>query len=485
MTIENPLYLESEDRLFVSPEKIYPAAVSGVFRRIKWAILFVSLGLYYLLPFIRWNRSPGLPDQALLLDFAHQRLYLFFIELWPQDLFYVTGLLIISAFALFLANAVAGRVWCGYLCPQTVWTDLFRVVERYFQGERREQMRRDEGPVTFDRIWRKAATFLAWLGIGVGTGGAWVLYFVDAPTLMRQLVAFDAPFLAYFWIGVLTTTTFFLAGFYREQVCLWMCPWPRIQAALTDEWALNVSYRVDRGEPRGSLKHNERLRADGAKAGDCVDCGQCVAVCPTGVDIRQGLQMGCIQCGLCIDACDTVMTKVGKPTRLIAYDTDINIQRREKGQEPVFKLIRPRTIVYAALITLTAGIMAISYLNRKTIGVNVLHDRNPQYVVTTDGSVRNAYTIRLLNKDIRSRTFKLEVQGMPASARIRADGATESDPHSFAFLLDPDQTREARIFLTVPADDIRTLATAIRFHLSTEEGRKSETYDAPDYFDAP
>jgi cytochrome c oxidase accessory protein FixG len=485
MSIENPLYEESEDRLFVSPEKIYPAAVKGVFRRIKWVILFGSLGIYYLLPFLRWNRGPGLPDQAVLLDFPHQRLYFFFVEIWPQDLYYITGLLILSAFSLFLVNSIAGRVWCGYLCPQTVWTDLFRVVERYFQGERREQMLRDEGPITFARIWRKAATYFAWLAIGLGTGGAWVLYFVDAPTLMRQLIAFDAPLLAYAWIGILTTTTFLLAGFYREQVCLWMCPWPRIQAALTDEWALNVSYRVDRGEPRGSLKHNDKLRAEGVKVGDCIDCGQCVAVCPTGVDIRQGTQMGCIQCGLCIDACDTVMTKVGKPTRLIAYDTDINIQRREAGQKPVFRLIRARTIIYVALIAITATTMGISYFNRKTIGVNVLHDRNPQYVVTTDDKIRNGYTIRLLNKESRAENLKLEVQGLPASAQVKALGATQGDGNSFEFSLDPDQTREARIFLIVPTADIRGQATSIRFHLTVADKNDGDSYDAADYFRAP
>jgi cytochrome c oxidase accessory protein FixG len=484
--MSNNLFLEeTEGSLFVSPEKVYPAAVTGLYRRIKWAILIVTLGVYYFLPFLRWNRGPGQPDQALLLDFAHQRLYLFFFEIWPQELYYITGILIISAFSLFLANAVAGRVWCGYLCPQTVWTDLFRVVERFFQGERREQMRRDAGPVTFDLLWRKAATFLVWVVIGVGTGGAWVLYFVDAPTLMRELIVFKAPLLAYAWIAILTTTTFFLGGFYREQVCLWMCPWPRIQAALIDEWALNVTYRYDRGEPRGSLKQNDRLRIAGNQAGDCVDCGQCVAVCPTGVDIRNGLQMGCIQCGLCIDACDNVMTKIGKPTRLIAYDTDINIQRRLQGLQPIFKLVRARTAIYAVLIAGTAAVMLQAYSNRKTIGLNVLHDRNPQYVVTADGSIRNGYTVRLLNKGSQKRDFHLEVEGLPRSGTVRSEGAPVRQDGALQFSLGPDRTQEARIFLTVAPDELKDKATSIRFRLSVVGSGDDENYDTPDYFDAP
>jgi cytochrome c oxidase accessory protein FixG len=300
--------------------------------------------------------------------------------------------MIIAAFVLFLTNAVAGRIWCGYLCPQTVWTDLYFAVERIFQGERREQMKRDKGPWSFDKAWRKAATHATWILVAWWTGGAWVLYFADAPTLVKQLATFEAPSIAYVWIGILTATTYLLAGYAREQVCLYMCPWPRIQAALTDEWALNVSYRVDRGEPRGSLKQNDKLRAKGLPAGDCVDCGQCVAACPTGVDIREGLQMGCIQCGLCIDACDRVMEKLGKPPRLIGYDTDINIERRERGEPEVHRFVRARTLIYVVLIFIVAAVMGWRLSTRATIGVSVIHDRNPQYVANSDGSIRNGYT---------------------------------------------------------------------------------------------
>ena len=275
----------------------------------KWAVLFVTLGIYYLLPFVRWDRGPNAPSQAVLIDFPNRRFYFFFIEIWPQEVYYLTGLLILAAMALFLMNAVAGRVWCGYLCPQTVWTDLFQAIERWTEGDRREHLQRDRQPWTIERLARTGTKHFLWLMIAWWTGGAWVLYFADAPTLVKDLATFQAPLVAYVFIGLLTFTTYALAGWMREQVCVYMCPWPRIQAALTDEYALNVTYRYDRGEPRASVKKAAALHEHGQPAGDCIDCLQCVHVCPTGVDIRDGPNLGCIQCGLCIDACDAVMAE--------------------------------------------------------------------------------------------------------------------------------------------------------------------------------
>src|SRR6185369_10244695 len=297
--------------LYAPRRKLYPQSVSGTFRRIKWAALIVGMAIYYLLPFARWDRGPFAPHQAVLIDFPNRRFYFFFIEIWPQEVYYVTGLLILAAMVLFLMNALAGRVWCGYLCPQTVWTDLFYAIERLIEGDRRERMQRDSKAWTLDTWLRKSVKHFLWLMIAWWTGGAWVLYFADAPTLLKELAFGTAPFIAYLWIGILTFTTYTLAGHMREQVCYYMCPWPRIQAALTDEYALNVTYRYDRGEPRCSVKKAETLRTRGEAAGDCVECMQCVNVCPGGVDIREGASLGCIQCGLCIDACDNVMAKLG------------------------------------------------------------------------------------------------------------------------------------------------------------------------------
>jgi cytochrome c oxidase accessory protein FixG len=428
--------------LYESRRKIFPQAVHGRYRTIKWAVLIVALAIYYFLPFLRWDRGPDAPNQAVLLDLPARRFYFFFLEIWPQEFYYVAGLLILAALVLFLMNALAGRVWCGYMCPQTVWTDLFMAVARLVEGDRREQIRLDAAPWTLDKVVRRTLKHSIWLLIAWWTGGAWVLYFADAPTLVKELVTFQASTVAYACIGVLTFTTYMLAGHMREQVCTYMCPWPRIQAALTDEYALNVTYCYDRGEPRASVKKAAAARAAGKPAGDCIDCDQCVAVCPTGVDIRQGSQLACIQCGLCIDACNTVMTKIGRPGELITYESEANMEARLAGKPFVQRLIRLRTLLYAALIAAVCGLMLTTLMNRSTEGVSALHDRNPLFVSLSDGSVRNAYTLRLTNKQIEDRTFALSISGVPG-ARLDVVG---DDAGKLA--IGPDQTRELRVLVT-------------------------------------
>jgi cytochrome c oxidase accessory protein FixG len=459
-------YTDDDDiPLFAPTPKVYPQKVSGTYRRIKWGLLIVGMAIYYLLPFVRWDRGPNLPDQAVLVDFERRRFYFFFIELWPQEVYYFTGLLILAAIILFLMNALAGRVWCGYLCPQTVWTDLFLRVERFFEGDRRDRIKLDDAPWTADKVARKAGKHFVWLMIAWWTGGAWVLYFADAPTLVRDLATLQAPFTAYMWIAILTTTTYILAGHLREQVCLHMCPWPRIQAALTDEHALNVSYRYDRGEPRMSVKDAKRAREAEQPAGDCIDCHQCVAVCPTGVDIRQGSQLGCIQCGLCIDACDTVMTKIGRPTRLIAYDTDEAIMAREVGQTPTYKPIRARTILYAAIIALVGGAMVYQLATRAFLGMNLIHDRTPLFVTLRDGSIRNTYTVRLINKRSESRQIALTIDG-PTGVAMDVQGATPTSDWRPIVSVDPDTTREIRVLVTIPRSSLQSGTNMIRIKAS-------------------
>ncbi|MFY8039627.1 MAG: cytochrome c oxidase accessory protein CcoG [Bosea sp. (in: a-proteobacteria)] len=459
-------YTDDDDiPLFAPTPKVYPQKVSGTYRRIKWGLLIVGMAIYYLLPFVRWDRGPNLPDQAVLVDFERRRFYFFFIELWPQEVYYFTGLLILAAIILFLMNALAGRIWCGYLCPQTVWTDLFLRVERFFEGDRRDRIKLDDAPWTAEKVARKAGKHFVWLMIAWWTGGAWVLYFADAPTLVRDLATLQAPFTAYLWIGILTTTTYILAGHLREQVCLHMCPWPRIQAALTDEHALNVSYRYDRGEPRMSVKDARRAREAEQPAGDCIDCHQCVAVCPTGVDIRQGSQLGCIQCGLCIDACDTVMTKIGRPTRLIAYDTDEAIRAREVGQTPTYKPVRARTILYAAIIALVGGAMIYQLATRAFLGMSLIHDRTPLFVTLRDGSIRNAYTVRLINKRSESRQVALTIDG-PTSVSMEVQGATATSDWRQIITVDPDTTREIRVLVTIPRTSLQSGTNMIRIKAS-------------------
>jgi len=468
---------EDDGPLYAARRRIYPQRVQGTYRRIKWIVLYVTLGIYYLLPFVRWDRGPNAPSQAVLVDLANSRFYFFFIEIWPQEVYYLTGLLIVAAMTLFLMNAVAGRIWCGYLCPQTVWTDLFQTIERWVEGDRREHLQRDREPWSAERLARAGLKHFLWLMVAWWTGGAWVLYFADAPTLVKDLATFQAPLVAYMWIGILTFTTYALAGHMREQVCLYMCPWPRIQAALTDEHALNVTYRYDRGEPRGSVKKNEALRLQGQPAGDCIDCYQCVHVCPTGVDIRGGSDLGCIQCGLCIDACDAVMAKIGRPPRLIAYDTDLNIKRRQAGERPVVRIVRARTVLYVAMIAIVGAVMLYTLATRHSESINVIHDRNPVFVRLADGELRNGFTVRILNKMLETRDFVLSVEGL-SDLDLRIAGIEGGNGRSVVVSVGPDQTREVRALVSTYQTLPPAASLPLTFHITDPAtGRRASVVD--------
>jgi len=468
---------DDDEPLYSVRRKVYPQSVQGRYRTIKWILLFVTLGIYYGLPFVRWHRGAYAPDQAVLIDLPGRRFYFFFIELWPQEVYYFTGLLILAAMILFLMNAVAGRVWCGYLCPQTVWTDLFQTIERWIEGDRREHLLRDRGRWTFDRMARSALKHFLWLMVAWWTGGAWVLYFADAPTLVKDLATFQAPLIAYVSIGILTFTTYALAGHMREQVCVYMCPWPRIQAALTDEYALNVTYRYDRGEPRVSLKKSAALRESGKPTGDCIECYQCVYVCPTGIDIRNGPNLGCIQCGLCIDACDAVMAKIGRPTGLIAYDTELNIKRRLRREEPIYRIVRMRTLLYTAVIAIVGSIMLYALATRGHEGISVIHDRNPIYVRLSDGALRNAYAVRILNKSIESRRYVLSIEGVPG-AQLEAVDIPADATRGVVIEVGPDRTREIRVLVTTRQELSPAAAIPVTFHIvDTADGTMASVVD--------
>ncbi len=444
------LNTETARPLYAGRVPIYPKRAHGKFRTVKWVVMAGTLGIYYVLPWLRWDRGPSLPNQAFLLDFAHQRLYLFGVEIWAQELYFITGLLILAALALFLVTAIAGRVWCGYACPQTVWTDLMIAVEHFWQGDRNARMRLAKSPWTFEKLWKYGATHLTWLLIAMATGGAFVFYFRDAPTLARELIAFDAPAVAYIFLGLFTATTYGLGGFAREQVCIYMCPWPRIQGAMFDSDSLLVSYRAWRGEPRGAHKAGQSWEG----RGDCIDCKQCVVVCPMGIDIRNGPQLECIQCALCIDACDAIMQKVGRPQKLIAYDTFRNLEAAAHGGRAPLRLIRPRTLLYAGLIAVVGAAMLYALAHKTILEVNVLADRNPLYVLLSDGSVRNGYTIKILNKRYETRSFRIDTQGLPG-AQIALVGA---DNGSAEIAVRPDDLRTVKAYVTVPKETAARLA---------------------------
>ncbi|MEP1765592.1 MAG: cytochrome c oxidase accessory protein CcoG [Sulfitobacter sp.] len=394
----------SAPALYSAREPIFPRRVKGKFRNLKWWIMALTLGIYYLTPWLRWDRGPNLPDQAVLIDMANRRFYFMWIEIWPHEFYFVAGLLIMAGLGLFLFTSALGRVWCGYTCPQTVWTDLFILVERWIEGDRNARVRLHHSKWNF-RKWRlRIVKWAVWLAIAMATGGAWVFYFADAPTLLRDLIIGQASAAAYVTIAVLTATTFVFGGFMREQVCNYMCPWPRIQAAMMDPDTITVTYREWRGEPRGKPRD--------ATKGDCIDCMACVNVCPAGIDIRDGQQMECITCALCIDACDDVMDKIGKPRGLIDYMalTDEPAERAGNAPKPLWKhIFRPRTIIYTAIWLSIGAALVYALFIRSDIELTVSPVRNPQYVLQSDGSIRNIYNVRLRNKSGEERDFHLNL----------------------------------------------------------------------------
>ncbi len=483
--------------LYAAREPVFPRKVRGRFRSLKWGIMAVTLGIYYLTPWIRWDRGPNLPDQAVLVDLANRRFFFFMIEIWPHEFYFVAGLLIMAGLGLFLFTSAMGRVWCGYACPQTVWTDLFILTERWIEGDRNARVRLWKAKWDF-RKWRLRLTkWLVWALIGLATGGAWVFYFTDAPALAVDLVTGQAHPVAYTTMAILTLTTVLFGGFAREQVCIYMCPWPRIQAAMMDEETLTIGYREWRGEPRGKGNVRRRSAEEAAAAeaaaqaagpghvayaptpfpgrplkpagaapatglGDCIDCMACVNVCPMGIDIRNGQQLECITCGLCIDACDDVMEKIGKPRGLIDYLalTDETRERAGEPPKPVWKhVLRPRTILYTTLWSLVGIGLIVALFLQADIDLTVAPVRNPTYVTLSDGSIRNAYDLRLRNKHGEARPFHISVRGDNA-LRLELEGEAFSNVE-----VPPDATELQRVYVIAPNGSAPAQAdrTEIRF----------------------
>jgi cytochrome c oxidase accessory protein FixG len=491
--------------LYAAREKIFPKAVSGDFRRLKWLVLAVTLGIYYLTPWLRWDRGPNAPDQAVLIDFAHRRFYFFFVEIWPQEFFYVAGLLVMAGVGLFLVTSVVGRAWCGYSCPQTVWTDLFLAIERFFDGDRNAQMRLDAAPWSLHKISLRLAKHTTWIVVAIVTGGAWIFYFADAPTLAYNFATGEAPFIAYATVAVLTATTYVFGGLMREQVCIYMCPWPRIQAAMLDEDSLVVTYNDWRGEPRS--RGSKKAAAQGLEVGDCIDCNACVAVCPTGIDIRDGQQLECITCALCIDACNGIMEKIGKPRGLISYSTlrdyshnmaiatggtaAIHPSRVHAADGSLLRglkhfnwhiFIRPRTLIYMGAWCAIGLGMLYFLLTRDRLQVNVLHDRNPVAITLSDGSIRNGYTVKLLNMMPEPRTITLSVDGLPGATLSIAD-MPEAMGRSVDIPVEPDKLRSLHVFVSQLPQFVQKGQTQFQLQASDRQSFEKDRYEA--IFDVP
>lgn len=493
--------------LYAARKKIFPKRASGQFRKFKWLVMLITLGIYYVTPWLRWDRGPFAPDQAVLVDLANKRFYFFFIEIWPQEFYYVAGMLVMAGIGLFLVTSTVGRAWCGYACPQTVWVDLFLAVERAIEGDRNARIKLDAAPWSANKLIKRTFKHAIWLIIGVLTGGAWIFYFADAPTLLGDVVSLQAPLVAYATIALLTATTYTFGGLLREQVCTYMCPWPRIQGAMLDEHSLTVTYNDWRGEPR--TRHAKKAIAEGKPVGDCVDCNACVVVCPMGIDIRDGQQLECITCALCIDACDDVMTRLGKERGLISYATLSDYNRNmalATGSGQVVQpsrvrdastgklveaikrtdwrsIVRPRTIVYFIGWAAIGLAMVTALALRSPLSVNVLHDRNPLYVELRDGSVRNGFDVKVLNMTPEPREVVLRLEGLPGSTLALAEGGAEA-AESLSFTLEPDKVLPVRLYVRVAPEALPAGKAAFDIVVVDEAAgltrRVETTFDVPE-----
>lgn len=389
-----------EQSLYAKRQKIYPREVHGLFAALRTMGVATLLGLYYIVPWLQWDER-----QAVLFDLPERKFYIFNMVFWPQDFFYLALLLIVAALGLFFVTALAGRVWCGFACPQTVWTEAFLWIERKVEGSRPQQMKLDKQPNSFRKIRIKTTKHFIWLAFSIFTGLTFVGYFSPLRELTVSFLTFDSGPWENFWIYFYAIATYGNAGWLREQVCLYMCPYARFQSAMFDSDTMIISFDESRGLPKGPRKKT----VDKAEAGlgDCIDCTICVQVCPTGIDIRDGLQYQCIGCAACIDACDDVMDKMGYDHGLIRYTTENTL----KGQHT--HVLRPRMVVYALiLIGVTIGAF-YSIINRSPIGMDVIRDRNSLYRETNEGLIENVYIIKLLNMDSQDHSYSLTAEGIP------------------------------------------------------------------------
>ena len=409
--------------LYQSHQKIYPRSVQGVFAKWRWLMVVITQLVFYGLPWLEWGQR-----QAVLFDLGARRVYIFGLVLYPQDFIYLTALLIISALSLFLFTAVAGRLWCGFACPQTVYTEIFIWIEHQFEGDRSARMRLDAAPMSFNKIWRKAAKQSAWIVFSLWTGFSFVGYFTPIRELTTSILSLGFGPWEMFWILFYSFATYGNAGFMREQVCKYMCPYARFQSAMFDKDTLIVTYDEKRGEPRGSRSKKSDYKAMGL--GTCVDCTLCVQVCPTGIDIRQGLQYECIGCGACVDVCDNVMDKVGYPRGLIKFSTQNAISNGWNSAQTVRRIFRPRVLIYTVVLwTIIIGVGVALWL-REPFKVDIERDRATMARIVSGGRIENVYRLQIMNAAEQNLSFQLHVEGLPGlsvATEPQVDvGATES-----------------------------------------------------------
>ena len=391
--------------LYVASKKIYTRAVHGWFSTWRWALVWATQLVFYGLPWLQWNDR-----QAVLFHLESRRFYIFNLVLYPQDFIYLTGLLIVSAYSLFLFTAVAGRLWCGYACPQTVYTEIFMWVEHKFQGDRTARMRLDDASFSMQKFWRKAGTQVTWIAIALWTGFTFVGYFTPIRTLTQEAMSLGFGPWEWFWVLFYGFATYGNAGYMREQVCKYMCPYARFQSAMFDKDTMIISYDAERGDPRGARSRKADPKQLGL--GSCVDCTLCVQVCPTGIDIRKGLQYECIGCAACIDVCDDVMDKMNYPRGLIRYATLNGMEGHLDRKQMLKRIVRPRVLIYTAILIAILGAFFASLYFRNPFKVDVVRDRATLARMVEDGYVENVYRLQIMNASEHPQRYVIRVQGL-------------------------------------------------------------------------
>jgi cytochrome c oxidase accessory protein FixG len=442
--------------LYEKRKKIYPRSVSGWFAGWRWGLVWLTQIVFYGLPWLTWNGRP-----AVLFDLAARRFYIFGLVLHPQDFIYLTALLIVSAYGLFLFTAVAGRLWCGFACPQTVYTEIFLWVERRLEGDRIARMKLDTAPWSFEKLWRKGGKHAVWLAIGLWTGFTFVGYFTPIRALWAEAFTLGFGPWEWFWVLFYGLATYGNAGYLREQVCLYMCPYARFQSAVFDRDTVIVSYDPQRGEPRGSRPRSADPRAKGL--GDCIDCGLCVQVCPTGIDIRKGLQYECISCAACADVCDGVMDKMNYPRGLIRFATQNGLAQRWNRSRTLKRVLRPRVLIYSAVLLLIGVGFVTSLALRSPFKVDVVRDRGTLARLVGEGQVENVYRLQVMNATESDQRYRVRVEGLAGAVlSSRAD-----------FEVGPAQARWLPVSVQVPPETARSLgpgAHAMRFEIERVAG---------------
>ncbi len=447
--------------LYQKQKKIYPRAVSGWFAGWRWAMVWITQLVFYGLPWLEWHSR-----QAVLFDLGARRFYIFGLVLYPQDFIYLTGLLIVSAYALFLFTAVAGRLWCGYACPQTVYTEIFMWVERHLEGDRMQRIKLDAAPWSINKFMRKGGKQAIWIAIALWTGFTFAGYFTSIHALGQSVFSFGLGPWETFWILFYGFATYGFAGYMREQVCKYMCPYARFQSAMFDKDTLIISYDAERGEPRGTRGRKTDLKA--AKLGACIDCELCVQVCPTGIDIRKGLQYECIGCAACIDVCDGVMDKMQYPRGLIRYDTLNGMRQHLSRGLELRRILRPRVLVYTAVLGIISASLLAGLLLRAPYRVDVVRDRGTLARIVDDGWIENVYRLQIMNATERPMTLRVKAEGLP---QLTSDLKTDVQ-------LQPAEARWVVVAVRVPPEAAAMAGAGshpIRFEVS--EAGKSKGDD--------